>query len=206
MINANKSTVGVELAGGATDCEKLCAILLVIAGRDTNRMPSARRHVQSLDAALPFMSKPQAEIARSRIRHLETRWGSLLKGSPEEPESGEIPPEERLAKWLSLRRYPERYLSILHLAAVAIWNGERSLTWIQDRSYVGQSDCLMAFVGLTTFSEWLIQLRIGRRDGQGGYVPGAHCRWWVKDMSPAGGKDSAYAGCLKRLGYRSRQP
>ena len=59
---------------------KLCDLLLQVAGRDTDRLPSARRHVAVLDAALPYMTTEQAQVARARIDGFETKWGTDAPG------------------------------------------------------------------------------------------------------------------------------
>lgn len=187
-----------------TETEKLCHLLLKVAGRDTNRLPSVIRHARTLDAALPFMSIEQKTIAIERINRLQTKWGSLLPGDENEPENGGIPPEERIDRWLSQRRYPGRYLRILYFAACAVADGVTSMSLIQDRAYRGELDGLIAWVRIDSFKEWLLQLRIARRETKGIYVPGPLCRWWIEEMNPAGGRHTAYAACLKRIGARVR--
>jgi hypothetical protein len=177
---------------------KLGQLLLTIAGRDTNRLPSVVRHVTVLDAAIPYLSIEQAAEARRRIGALEDRWGRLLAGSDSEPENGGMSPEMRIDRWLSQRRYHERHLGILHHAAVAVWGGETSLSRIRDRAFRYQFDNVMRLPSLDAIKEWMIQLRIARREREGVYLPGSLCNWWVHDMNPEAGKGSAYAACLKR--------
>ena len=186
----------------ASKVETLCALLLEVAGRDTNRIPSARRHVQALDAALPFMTKAQQELARVRIDRLQTRWGVLLPGPPECLENDCIPPEIRVIGWLSLRRNPQRLLNVLHPAACAIQSGITSLTKVADTAYAKETDNVLAIRSMDTFREWLIQLRIARHEGPNVYGPNYLCDWWVSEMDPRGPKTNAYAACLKQL----RQP
>ena len=63
--------------------QQLCDLLLQVAGRDTSRLPSVRRHATVLAAAIPYMNKGQADVARQRIRRFETKWGLVLTGSTE---------------------------------------------------------------------------------------------------------------------------
>lgn len=180
----------------------LCDLLLQIAGRDTNRRPSAVRHVAVLDAAIPYMTQSQASIARARITGLETRWGRLLPGASDMAETDAIPPEVLMHRWLSQRTYPERYPLILHQAAKAVLAGETRLSVIQDHAYRGEVDGLLAVTTLTSFGEWLRQLRIAVRDVPTVYLPGRCCEWWANEMNPQIGKEGSYAACMKRL----RQP
>lgn len=179
--------------------EKLCGLLLEIAGRDTNRLPSVIRHARVLDTALPHMTTSQAEVARARINRLQTKWGPLLPDDSNEPETDGIPPETRVVGWLSQRRHPTKYLKVIHNAAKAVAAGETSLSLILDRAYVGESSVFYCWVGLDSFREWLLQLRVARRQKKAVYRPGSLCQWWIDEMHPGGGKSSAYAACLKQL-------
>lgn len=184
--------------------EKLCALLLDVAGRDTNRLPSVIRHMAVLEAAFDYMSPAQQRLARDRIGHLETKWGSGLARGRAEPETTEISSEMLVDRWLAQRRHPERYLGILHRAACVIWDGETSISRIEDHAYAAERDSLLPIVSIDSFREWLFQLRIAYRQAKGIYRPGLLCRWWIMEMDPAKGRASAYAACLKRIGARAR--
>ena len=183
--------------------EELCALLLEIVGRNTGRVQTARRHVRVLDAAMTHMDIAQRAEARRRIRHLETRWGPLLPGDPEmygkASENCEILPEERVARWLSKRRFPERLLPVLRRAALAVWAGETSTTKIMDRAYANETDRVVHTVGYDSFREWLLELRIACWAGKAGHRPGSLCQWWVEEMKPTKRNDTSYAACLRRL-------
>ena len=187
------------ISSAAQQAEKLCGLLLEMAGRDTNRLPSVIRHARALDAALPFMTAPQVEVARARLHRLKTKWGPLLPDDENEPEIDGIQPETRVVKWLSQRRYPAVHLSVMHHAARAVGAGETSLSLILDRAYVGQDEVLYTWVGCDSFREWLLQLRIARREVKGVYRPGSLCQWWIDEVAPTREKNSAYAACLKQL-------
>jgi hypothetical protein len=176
----------------------LCDLLLQVAGRDATRLISVRRHAQVLNEALPFMSEPQAKVAQARIASFETKWGSLLSRSREEPENGEIPPEQRVARWLSRRRNSKHLLEVIYEAAVCIANGETRLLDVRDYAYRQQIDRMVQFVGYDSFKEWLTQLRVGTFKGDGRVQPGALCPWWVDNMNPADPNEAAYAACMRR--------
>jgi hypothetical protein len=191
-------------AGPETDRERLCDLLLQVAGRDTNRLPSVKRHAAVLDAALPYMNHAQAGIARARIHKLEDWYGSLLSGGQNEPETRGISPEERVDKWLSERRDRERLLNVMHAAACAVFGGETKLMRVMDAAYRHQYDGVLSPPSVDSFREWLVILQIAHRAGPAHYEPGNLCRWWVEEMNPTGSKDSAYAACLKRRGSRKQ--
>lgn len=176
---------------------ELCELLLRIAGRSPGRMESARHHVNVLDAALPYMSQPQALIARGRIAALETKWGPLLPGAQTDGMSGEIPPTARVGRWLSRRRTPARYLSVLRAAAVGVLAGMTSLSDLRDHAFANETDHVLYAPGLDSFKEWLIELRIARRQTKGIYVPGYLCEWWVEEMIPTKAKGTPYQACLE---------
>lgn len=184
---------------GATLAEgnPLCDLLLQIAGRDTNRLPSVRRHVAVLDAALPHMSRAQAELARKRIKAFETKWGPLLPGSRVMAENDVVPPQARVAQWLSMRKVPERHLVVLYRAASCVWGGETSLSKVMDHAFTGETDFVLLPVGYDSFKEWMIQLRIAMPEPQGKCRPGSLCRCWVEEMMPSSCRDTSYAACLQ---------
>ncbi len=189
--------------GGDNTSEKLCALLLEIAGKNTGRMQTARRHARVLDAATEFMNLAQRAEARGRIGALETKWGPLLPGAPEMYHTAaknlEISPEQRVSRWLSTRRNPERLLYVLHRAAVAVWAGETSTTKIMDRAYANETDRVVHTVGYDSFREWLIELRIAFWVSKAGYRPGLLCQWWVEEMKPTKLNDTSYTACLTQL-------
>lgn len=177
----------------------LCELLLQVAGRDTNRLPSVRRHAAVLAAAIPYMSKGQADVARQRIRRFETKWGSVLPGSLEEADIATISAELRVVEWLSMRRNPEALLQIVHRAAFAIWTGIRSLLDVQEYAYADVIGRAMPPRTYDSFKEWMIQLRIAEFRHGGGFRPGILCHWWVEQMAPSKSPDSAYSHCLTEL-------
>ena len=183
--------------------EKLCALLLEIVGKNTGRLQTARRHVRVLDAAAAYMNIAQRAEARGRIRALETRWGPMLPGDPgtyDTPaENLQLSPEQRVARWLSTRKNPERLLPVLHRAAVAVWEGETSTTKIMDRAYANETDRVIHTVRYDSFREWLLELRIAFWAGKAGHRPGSLCQWWVEEMKPTKRNDTPYAACLTQL-------
>lgn len=181
----------------ASDAEKVCDLILQIAGRDTNRLPSVRRHVSVLQGAMAYMSKHQAEVARARIERFSDKWGHDALGIENAPANEELEPEMRVAVWLAMRRNPERLLMIPYRAAVAIWDGKTRLSDIMNYAYARELDMLIHMVGYDSFREMLFQLRIAVRTDEGDYRPGSLCQWWVKEMTPTGRPDSSWAACLK---------
>lgn len=176
----------------------LCELLLKIVGRNAGRMVSARRHVEVLDAAVPFMTLLQRDEARRRIQELETKWGPLLPGSKNVPATDEIQPIMRVARWLSTRKVPERHLKILYRAASKFAEGETSMTVVMDYAFAYEYDYVMVPVGFDSFKEWMIELRIARRLSKGTYVPGTLCGWWISEMSRSKDRKSAYIACLEQ--------
>ena len=184
----------------SAETEKLCGLILEVAGRDTNRLPSVRRHVRVLDTALEYMNPVQAKVARERIKRFETKWGPQLVGKAKSGQFvEEIAPEQRVARWLSMRRVPERNLYVAHRAAVSVWNGETALGRIMDYAYASETDRVIHPVGYDSFSEMLFQLRIAVRPENSIYRPGTLCRWWVEEMEPSKAQGTAYAACLQLL-------
>ena len=185
---------------GANDShvENVCDLLLEVAGRDTNRLVTVKRHVNVLDAAIPYMSPAQAKIARDRIRRFQTKWGRVLPGTENEPEIDVIPPKIRIVNWLSVRRLPERHLHVLYMAATCVWTGETSLTRICDYAYSKQIELRIRQVGYDSFREWMLQLRIAAPETSGVYRPGSLCQWWIENMDPAD-KHGGYRACLRLL-------
>lgn len=194
-MSANLPTSADKLPAGVA--EKLCELILTVAGRDTNRLPSVRRHMSVLDAAIPYMSKAQAQLARERIYRLEDTWGPLLPGTQNETEAGGIAPVVRVARWLSVRRNPERLLLIPFRAAICVWGGETRLSAIMDYAYAREIDMVIHLVGYDSFREMLFKLRIAIREASGAYRPGNLCRWWIEEMVPSDRKGAAYAACVK---------
>ena len=186
--------------GGEDPSQQLCGLLLEIVGKNAGRMQTARRHVRVLDAAAPHMDVAQRAEARRRIGKLETKWGPLLAGDPEmhaqAAENCEISPEERVSRWLSTRKYPERLLPVLYKAAVAIWEGESSLYGVMERAYAKETDRVVHTVGYDSFCEWLVELRIAVRTGRGVYRRGALCQWWIQGMGPGKRTNGPYIACL----------
>ena len=183
--------------------DQLCVLLLEIVGKNPGRMRTAQQHTRVLYAAIPHMNAEQRTEARRRIRTLETKWGPLLPGSPTTDnaaaENLEISPEQRVARWLSTRKNPERLLPLLHRAAVAVWDGEISSSRIMDQAYAKEVDRVVHGVGYDSFREWLIELRIALWVRKSGYRPGSLCRWWVEDMKPTNRNDTSYTACLTKL-------
>lgn len=186
-----------------SDIGKLCDLLLQIVGKNTGRMQTARRHVEVLDAAIPHMPLPQRAEARRRIARLETKWGRLLAGDGEinctAAGTWETAPEKMIALWLSTRKSPERLLEIVYEAATAVSGGCTNLSQIMEHAYANEVDRVVHLVGYDSFREWLIELRVAKRDGKAVYVPGDFCSWWVENMEPTRRKDTAYAACLQML-------
>jgi hypothetical protein len=179
--------------------EKLCDLLLELVGRNAGRMATARRHVEVLDEAVVFMTLSQRTEARRRISVLETKWGPLLPGTENTTESCGVPPVERVARWLSTRRVPERHLKVLHRAATKFSEGETSISVVMDHAFAYEFDYVLMSVGFDSFKEWMIELRIASCLSKGIYVPGQLCQWWVEEMVFNKAKSSAYHACLKQL-------
>ena len=183
--------------------DQLCALLLEIVGKNPGRMRTAQRHARVLDAAISHMNAEQRTEACRRIRALETKWGPLLPGNPATynaaTENLEILPEQRVARWLSTRKNPERLLPVLHRAAVAVWDGEISSTKIMDQAYANEVDRVVHTVGYDSFREWLLELRIASWMGKAGHRPGSLCQWWVEEMKPTKRNDTSYTACLTQL-------
>jgi hypothetical protein len=182
-----------------SDAEQLCDLLLTLAGKNTGRMQTAIIHARVLEEAFPLMTREQQAIARARLTAIETKWGSLFWDDQISPENGGIPPETRVANWLSTRRHPERLLYVLRRAAICIDAGQTSMSRIMDYAYAKETDLVIYPVGQTSFTEWMLELRIGKRSSKGAYTSGPLCRWWVKEMVPSREKSSPYAACLKQL-------
>lgn len=178
--------------------EELCGLVLELAGRSTGRMESARRHVLVLDAAVPYMTVQQRQEARRRITAIETKWGPMLPGAHDNAEFDGVPPITRVARWLSTRRTPERYLRVLYRAATRIADGVTSLSAVSDYAFARETDYVLSPVGLDSFKEWLIELRIARRASKGIYAPGALCEWWVCEMRSSKDKSSPYQACMEQ--------
>ena len=159
-------------------------------------MATAQRHVAALDAAFCYMDKPQQQEARKRIANLQTKWGSMLPPLSVVPENGGIPPETRVARWLSTRRTPVRLLRVLYRAAERIADGETSLSNVSDYAFAREIDHVLIPVGSDSFKEWLIELRIAKRVSTGIYMPGSLCEWWLAEMSATSEKGSAYQASL----------
>lgn len=195
-----KSNAPSSSDGPSKTQDQLCALLLEIVGKNPGRMRTAQRHARVLDAAIPQMNAEQRTEARSRIRALETKWGPLLPGKPATSGGAtknlEILPEQRVARWLSTRKNPERLLPVLHRAAVAVWAGETSSTKIMDRAYANETDRVVHTVGYDSFREWLLELRIAVWIAKVGYRPGLQCRWWLEEMKPTKLNDTPYTVCL----------
>lgn len=179
--------------------QELCDLLLQVAGRDTNRLPSVRRHAGVLAAAMPYMTTGQADVARQRIRRFETKWGLVLPGIQEETDIATVSAELRVAEWLSMRRSPEALLQIVRRAASAIWTGVDSLLDVQEYAYAEVIGRTPAPTGYDSFKEWMIQLRIAEFRHGGAFHPGNLCHWWVDQMAPSKSPDSAYSLCLTEL-------
>lgn len=184
--------------GGDDAREALCQLLLELAGRSAGRMSTARRHAQILDAAVPHMTLPQRVEAQRRIRVLETRWGPMLPGANNEPENDEMPPETRVARWLSKRKTPVRYLKVLRRAATKVAEGETSISEIMDHAFARETDYMLTPVGFDSFKEWMIELRIAKRVATGVYGPGSLCGWWIDQMVPSNEKGSPYRACMEQ--------
>jgi len=193
------SGISSEAPDRADAVRDLCQMLLEIAGRDTNRLPSVIRHVRILESAIRYMAPAQKDEAIARIDRLQTKWGCLLPEAEKEAETSAIPPEMRIAGWLAKRRQPERLLRIMHLSAKAILEGETMLSIIMDRGYQFEDDGIMRWVGYDSFKEWLLQTRVAGREAKGIYRPGPLCRWWADEMTPSRDRNSAYAACLKLM-------
>lgn len=199
----------------ADDSAKLADLLLQLAGRGAGRMLSARRHVAILVEAYPLLDNSRQIIARRRIASLEARWGRLreapenLNGEEVEGDlSNGLSPVMRVARWLSKRRYPDRYLRILHRAAICFQSGETCLSEAQEFAFAEELDGAVPDVGLSSFTEWMIELRIARKNGGRTYAPGDLCEWWVNEMTPTRAEDTAYAACLLltvEIGVASRR-
>ena len=89
-------------------------------------------------------------------------------------------------------------MPLLHKAAVAIWEGETSLTPVMERAYAKEIDRVVHTVGYDSFREWLLELRIAFRTSRAVYRPGSLCGWWVKEMVPTRRTDTSYAACLSQ--------
>ena len=176
--------------------EALCDLLLEFAGRSAGRMATARRHVAVLDAAIPHMNATQRAEARRRIGRLETKWGPMLAGTPVDEETDGIAPELRVARWLSTRKAPERYLRVLYRAVDKIAEGETSLSNVMDHAFAREIDHVLTPVGFDSFKEWVVELRIARRLAKGVYGPGSLSRWWLDQMGASEDKRSTYQACL----------
>ncbi|MEQ1515982.1 MAG: hypothetical protein ABL931_05785 [Usitatibacteraceae bacterium] len=192
------ATVSNNTLDQAATTEVLCELLLRIVGRNTGRMGSARRHVEVLDAAVPFMTLQQRTVARRRIQALETKWGPLLSGIHEGPKIEEIQPITRVARWLSTRKVPERHLKVLHRAAIKFAEGESSMSVVMDHAFAFEFDHVLVPVGFDSFKEWMFELRIAQRLSPGVYGKGAHCDWWVDQMAFSKAKTSSYHACLEQ--------
>jgi hypothetical protein len=182
-----------------SDNQKLCDLLLQVAGRDTSRLPSVRRHATVLAAALPFMNKAQAEVARQRIYRFETKWGSVLPGCSKEAEFTAERAELLVANWLTMRRRPEALLRVMHRAASNIWDGATKLLDIGEYAYATETDRIFFPPSYDSFREWMIQLRIAEFRHGGSFSPGILCRWWVEQMEPTNRDDTSYAACMTAL-------
>lgn len=176
-----------------SEAEKLCALLLELAGRGPGRMATARRHAHILDAAMMHMNAVQRAEARRRIIALETKW---VRCSPENTMIRKSTAFHRKRELLagSPRGRFLRYLHVLHRAASKIANGETCLSNVMDYAFAIETDHVLSTVGFDSFVEWLTELRIARRQERRIYVPGTLCNWWVSQMSDKG---SAYHACLE---------
>lgn len=177
-----------------SDTEKLCGLLLQLAGRSTGRMQSAKRHAEILEAAFPLMTEPQKGTARKRLAAIQTKWGPMLWPDADVAAISEISPVQRVGRWLSTRRTPVRYLTVLRQAAMKIWSGETRMSVVMNHAFAGETDYVLVPVGLTSFTEWMIELRIAQRIAKGIYAPGDLCGWWVHDMKR---DSSAYRASLE---------
>ena len=182
----------------------LCSLLLDVVCKDSNRLSYIRRHVRVARAALPFMTKPQAEIAEARIEKLVLKWGEVVFDGYIEPEIGEFARETRVVDFLAQRRFPEAHLTILHRAAQAVWEGETSLHQVMAACLPAHPRAYLHLPQYDSFREWLILMRIAQPDGPGINRPGALCQWWVEHMAPSKVKGSGYRRCLKMLTERKR--
>lgn len=188
----------LKLTSPAADrVDTLCQLLLEVAGRDATRYQAVKRHANVLAAALPLMSKQQSTIARERIQRYETKWGSLLPGTGNDDDIGSIPPELRVAQWLSKRRNPDRYLQVAYQAACSIGWGETRLSAAMDWAFRNETDRVLPIYCYDTFKEWMLQLRIGKCQAGGIVRPGQLCSWWMDNMEPTKRTDTAYAACLQ---------
>ena len=178
---------------------KLCDLLLEVAGRDTNRLPSVRRHTAVLSAAIPYMDECQAQAARQRIGRLETKWGRALRGNDESPSFTAISPELWAANWLAVRRNPEALLEVVQRAATAIGTGFDRLLDVQEYAYAETRGRTLSPPSYDTFKEWMIQLRIAEFRYGGAFCRGSLCHWWVNQMVPSKQPGSSYLDCLAAL-------
>lgn len=105
----------------------LCDLLLDVVCRDTNRLSYIRRHVRVASAALPYMTKAQAEIAEARTAKLKSKWGEVVSEGYIEPQISEFARETRVVEFLAQRPFPEAHLKMLFRAAQVVWEGETSL-------------------------------------------------------------------------------
>lgn len=190
----------MDFPGDGSDAvaERLCSLVLHIAGRGTGRMETARRHVHVLDAAVPYMTMSQRHEARRRIEAIETKWGPMLPKELASEVTDVLPPVSRVARWLSTRRTPVRYLRVLHRAAAKIADGETSLSAVSAHAFARETDYVLTPVGYDSFKEWLIELRIATRKTAGVYVPGPLCAWWVTAMIPNNDNSSPYQACMEQ--------
>jgi hypothetical protein len=175
----------------------LCNLLLDVVCKDTNRLSYIRRHVRVARAALPYMNKPQAEIAVARISKLCARWGEVVSEGYCEPEIHEISPETMVVDFLAQRRFPEAHLKILHRAAQEVWDGETSIHRVMAAALPVHPRAYLHLPQYDSFREWLILMRIAKPDGPGVYRPGILCQWWVQNMMPSKVKGARYRQCLE---------
>lgn len=190
-------TTAETIAAGCvdpSDTEMLCGLLLQLAGRSTGRMQSAKRHAEILEAAFPLMTDPQKRTARERLAAIQTKWGPMLWCDVDQEQTDEMSPVERVGRWLSTRRTPVRYLTVLRQAASKIWSGETSMSVVMDHAFAGETDYVLVPVGQTSFTEWMVELRIAKKIAKGVYAPGNLCSWWVHDMDR---KSPAYRASLE---------
>lgn len=191
-------TQGNEVAG-----RDLGDLLLELAGKSSGRMLTAKRHVGILEEALPLLDKGQQIVARRRIRSLEQRWGILGNNGVSPPGAAgtdgipvPISPELRTARWLSKRRNWSRYIRILHRAAVYFQHGGTCLSDAQSHAYALELDSVIPDVGLSSFTEWMMELRIAERSAARTYRSGELCEWWVNEMAPTKSEQGSYGLCI----------